>query len=178
MTTTGFQRISRLRALIDHPRTGPDERATAQRMLDRILSRSGAVTADSTRAYGTRHRRLGKHADLAAVAEMIRDDIALARTMSDTPAAPGDLAPVDPLGDAPAQLTFVVSTPHPGAIDITIDDIPQAWGWADSSGAPTAALQSLATELADILHSYNHSGADLPPRFFGRVRAGNRTLIW
>ncbi|WP_194818072.1 hypothetical protein [Nocardia sp. XZ_19_385] len=178
MTTSTFQRISRLRTLIEHPRTGPNERAAAQRMLDRILSKSGAETGDSDRTYGERHRRLGKHADLSAIADMVRDDIALARSVHVTPGSPGELAPVDPLADAPTQLSFMVGTTNPGAIDITIDDIPPAWGWTDSTETPTPALQSLATELAEILNSYNHTGPGLPPRFFGRIRAGDRTLIW
>ncbi|MEV6279026.1 hypothetical protein [Nocardia sp. NPDC051832] len=178
MTTTPFQRIARLRTLIEHPRTGANERAAAQRMLDRILAKTSAESGDSGRTYGERHRRPGKHADLSTIAEMIRDDIALARAVRTAPGSPGDLAAADPLADAPAELTFTVDTPDPGAIEITIDAIPPAWGWTDITETPSPALQSLATELADILGSYNHTGPGLPPRFFSRVRAGNRTLIW
>ncbi|MEV0247675.1 hypothetical protein AB0H76_13870 [Nocardia sp. NPDC050712] len=173
MTSTATQRISRLRTLIEHPRTGPNERAAAQRMLDRILAKTSTAAGPADRVYGERHHRLGKHANLDAIAEMLRDDILVARIVHPHPA--GTLSAADPLAEAPALLTIAVET-NPGAIDITIADIPRDWGWSGES--PSPALQSLAAELADLLNAYNHTGPDLPPRFFGRVRAGEHTLIW
>ncbi|MFE5709025.1 hypothetical protein [Rhodococcus koreensis] len=78
-------RITRLRTLIEHPRTGDAERAAAQEMLDRILSKSRLRYGTDDRTYGTRHDRVGRHAGLSRIADMIRDDIALARVVFSTP---------------------------------------------------------------------------------------------
>ncbi|NEW36837.1 hypothetical protein GV791_30410, partial [Nocardia cyriacigeorgica] len=93
MATSATLRISRLRALIEHPNTGDGERATAQRMLDRILTRTGTEPVVGDRTYGNRHHRVGRHADLHRIADMIRDDIVLARaTFAPRPAHPGEPA--------------------------------------------------------------------------------------
>ncbi|WP_235916646.1 hypothetical protein [Antrihabitans cavernicola] len=163
-------RIVRLRALIDHPRTGDSERQVAQRMLDRILG-SRPVPSDD-RNYGSRHSRVGRHASLSRIADMIRDDIALARVVFS--GAAGAIAVTDPIGDAPTQIVYRVETPFDAEIVVAIDGVPEDWGWSD--GVVSPALQALADELAAIMNSYNHDGAVVGKRFFGRVRAGNETL--
>ncbi|NUP25975.1 MAG: hypothetical protein HOQ36_00795 [Nocardia sp.] len=172
-------RIMRLRALIEHPNTGADERATAQRMLDRMLDRSG-YSATGDRTYGNRHHRVGKHADLRSVAEMIRADIALGRIMFAPQTRLGEPAIRDPLGDAPVQIEITVDLPHHGCIDITIDNVPREWGWVLDDGIECVSpqLQELATELADIMNGYNCDGSDIAKRFFGRVRIPDFTLVW
>ncbi|WP_040833426.1 hypothetical protein [Nocardia brevicatena] len=179
MAISASLRINRLRALINHPNTGAEERATAQRMLDRILDRGGYHPVGD-RTYGNRHHRVGKHADLKAVAEMIRADIALARIAFAAPTRPGEPALRDPLGDAPLEIVITVDIPHPDCIDITIDNVPRDWGWTYDDGIETIspALQELATELADIMNGYNRDGSDIAKRFFGRVRIPNLTLVW
>ncbi|WP_327139639.1 hypothetical protein [Nocardia sp. NBC_01327] len=170
-------RITRLRALIDHPATGAGERAAAQRMLDRILAKSVRVPADD-RIYGARYGRGARHADLAEVAELIRADIAFARTVFTEPAQPGGVAVGDPIRDAPAAIGYAVTAvPGESGIVITIEDVPQDWGW-DGAGFVGLALQGLAEELADIMNSYNYDGAAIGKRFFGRVRVRDVSLVW
>lgn len=173
-------RILRLRALIDHPRTGDSERAAAQRMLDRILTTSAARVSSGTRNYGARYGRIGKHAGLATIAEMIRADIELMRMLASTPAAAGGLALQDPIGDAPAEIDFAVDTPHDFSIVVTINRIPREWGWVSEDGivSTSPALRALADALAEVMNSYNHDGQDVGARFFGTVRADGETLVW
>ncbi|WP_280508739.1 hypothetical protein [Nocardia flavorosea] len=179
MAIIASHRIMRLRALIEHPNTGADERATAQRMLDRLLARSGGAPVGD-RTYGDRHHRVGKHADLPAVAEMIRADITLGRIMFAPQTRLGEPAIRDPLGDAPVQIEITVDLPHHACIDITIDKVPREWGWVVEDGIERVSpqLQELATELADIMNGYNFDGSDIAKRFFGRVRIPELTLVW
>lgn len=173
-------RILRLRALIDHPRTGDSERAAAQRMLDRILTTSAARVSSDTRRYGARYDRIGKHAGLATVAEMIRADIELMRVLASTPAAAGGVALQDPIGDAPTEIAFAVDSPHDFSIVVTINRIPREWGWVSEDGivSSSPALRALADALAEVMNSYNHDGQDVGARFFGTVRAEGETLVW
>ncbi|UGT53754.1 MULTISPECIES: hypothetical protein [Nocardia] len=180
MGTDHFVRITRLRALIEHENTGPDERATAQRMLDRILRKSPEATrAESDRVYGKRHDRPGRHASTASIVESVRDDIAFARRFA-VVGGPGEVTVHSPLAAAPAELTVSVYTPFADQIVVTIDDIPPSWGWEfDEFDRTTATedLRRLADELAEIIDSYNHDGADVGPRFFRTIRAQQTTLI-
>lgn len=171
-------RISRLRALIDHARTGEAERAAAQRMLNRILRKS--VRDVVSRNHGSRYGRSARHAQLPRIADMIRDDIAVARAAFAVPGLPDDIAPCDPIGDAPAEITFSVETPYDSSVVITIDNVPREWGWVREGGADTVspALRALADELADIMDSYNYDGSDVGKRFFGQVRAQGEALRW
>ncbi|MGW6425352.1 hypothetical protein ACWF82_21995 [Nocardia sp. NPDC055053] len=182
MGTDHFVRITRLRALIEHENTGAGERATAQRMLDRILRNShshNASHASSDRVYGARHDRPGRHASTASIVESVRDDIAFARNFA-VVGGPGELTVHSPLAAAPPELTVAVSTPFADQIVVTIDDIPPAWGWEPDEfdrTTATADLRRLADELAEIIDSYNHDGADVGPRFFRTIRAHETTLI-
>ncbi|MBU3064687.1 hypothetical protein KO481_24545 [Nocardia sp. NEAU-G5] len=166
-------RIMRLRNLIEHPATGPGERAAAQRMLERILDKSDRARHEHPgRSYGARHGRAGRHASLEQIAEMIGQDIALERILLD-PGAPDELAVHSPLRQAPADLTYTVEAAA-GSIVVTIGNIPADW----EPDTVDPALQSLAEALARIMNAYNHDGADTGRRFFGKVRAGGTTLIW
>ncbi|MEE2059979.1 hypothetical protein [Rhodococcus artemisiae] len=180
MAGTMAARLSRLHALIDHPRTGDAEGAAAQRMLDRILARSRPPQNAGDRTYGQRHHRVGRHADLTRIAEMVREEIALARLVFSTPGQPGLPAESDPIADAPAGIVYTVSTPHDSEVVITLENVPQAWGWVSEYGVETAssALRALVDELADLLNGYNRDGVEIGKRFFGRVRVGDRTLVW
>jgi hypothetical protein len=143
-------------------------------MLDRILTTSAARVSSGTRSYGARYDRVGRHAGLAAIAEMIRADLALMRVLASTPTTPGGLALQDPIGDAPAEITFSVETPHDFSIVITIGRIPSDWGWVRDGGmvSTSPALRALADALAEVMNGYNHDGPDVGSRFFGTVRAG------
>ncbi|MFC9965839.1 MULTISPECIES: hypothetical protein [Nocardia] len=180
MGTDNFARISRLRALIDHANTGAGERATAQRMLDRLLRKTGGGNASrpSDRVYGERHHRPGRHATTAAIVESVREDISFARTFA--PGAPGEVIVHSPLAAAPAELTVAVTTPFADQIVVTIDDIPPQWGWESDEFdriVATRDLRALADELAEIIDAYNHYGPDVGPRFFRTIRAQQTTLI-
>ncbi len=172
-------RISRLRNLIEHPRTGDSERAAAQRMLDRLLEKHTPEAAGD-RSYGSRYWRVGRHASLDSVAELIRADIALARVVFSNAGAPGEVAVSSPIADAPAEIDYIVETPYFGTIVITINGIPYEWGWVTEDGIETVspALRALADELTDIMNAYNHDGSDIDKRFFGKVRAGGATLVF
>lgn len=182
MGTDHFVRITRLRALIEHENTGAGERATAQRMLDRLLRKSlGDKSSHGSpdRVYGSRHDRPGRHASTASIVESVREDIAFARDFAPS-GAPGELTVHSPLAAAPAELTVAVSTPFADQIVVTIENIPVAWGWeTDEFDRITATrdLRRLASELAEIIDSYNHDGSDVGPRFFRTIRAQQTTLI-
>ncbi|WP_278265151.1 hypothetical protein [Nocardia sp. AG03] len=181
MGTDHFVRISRLRALIDHENTGAGERATAQRMLDRLLRKSpaGPAAAHPDRVYGARHDRPGRHASTSSIVESVREDITFARLFS-IAGEPGELRVHSPLAAAPAEVTVSVSTPFADQIVVTIDDIPPEWGWESDEferTTATADLRGFAEELAEIIDSYNHDGSDVGPRFFRTIRAQQRTLL-
>ncbi|MBP1161916.1 MULTISPECIES: hypothetical protein [unclassified Rhodococcus (in: high G+C Gram-positive bacteria)] len=165
--------------MIEHPRTGAGERAAAQRMLDRILTKFVKDGAGD-RTHGARHDRVGRHAGLSHIADAIRDDIAFARVVFATATAPGQLAVHDPIRDAPPGISYLVETPHDAGVVITIDDVPREWGWVSEDGIETVspALRALADELAEIMKGYNRGGADAEQRFFASVRVDGETLVW
>lgn len=148
-------------------------------MLERVLNKSRTQHGCGDRTYGARHDRVGRHASLSRIADMIREDIGLARVMF--PATTSELVAVhDPIGDAPPGISFTVETPHDAGIDITIRGVPRDWGWDSEDGVETfsAALRALAGQLAEIMNGYNRSGSGIEKRFFGRVRVGSETLEW
>ncbi|MGW5111973.1 hypothetical protein [Nocardia sp. NPDC004123] len=168
MATAAMGRIQRLRSLIEHPRTGQAERAAAQRMLDRLLSKTGGgAHRVGDRTYGARHDRPGRHASLSRIADMIGEDIALARIRT-LPDGDGDLAARSALRDTPDQLTYTVETPYDAGILITVGNIPTGWA-TDSDGLDTPALRALVEELTELMNAYD-DGTDIARRFFGRVR--------
>ncbi|MEC3917351.1 hypothetical protein [Nocardia sp. CDC160] len=161
-------RIQRLRNLIEHPRTGAAERAAAQRMLDKLVESSvRARPMIGDRSYGDRYQRVGRHAGLSRIADMIREDIALARVFAEAVVA-GELATRNAVRDAPASLTYTVDTPFDAGIRITVAGVPRAWGW-DEIGLDSEALGQLRSELTDIMNAYNHDGTDIGQRFHGRI---------
>ncbi|MGW0042362.1 hypothetical protein [Rhodococcus sp. NPDC003348] len=180
MASDASPRIDRLRTLIDHPRTGDSERAVAQRMLDRILGRTGIRDHSGGPDRGAGHGRVGRHAGLAHIADLIRGDIALARSVFTANTPDGLPAVADPIGNAPPGITLAVETPHDAGIVITIDGVPEHWGWVNDGGIETVtpALRTLADELASVMNAYNRDDAEGGRRFFGRVRVRDTTLVW
>ena len=178
MASTASQRIMRLQSLIEHPRTGAGERAAAQRMLDKILDKSRARPESGQRRYGARHDRGGRHASLSRIADMVHEDIAMARLAFPDTSASAQVAVANPIADAPAEVRIIVETPHDAGIVITVDNVPADWGWVDDGGVQVHSRQFLALvdALAEIMKSYNHDGVE--KRFFGSVRARGETLAW
>ena len=172
-------RISRLRTLIDHPRTGISERDTAQRMLNRMLRTSRPIS-DARRQYGSNHGRVGRHSSLGSIAEMIRNDIAMARADSPSTAESVDVATIDPIATSPKDIRIDVDVHHGCEIVVVISCIPPAWGWIRDGGIEvhSPALNALVDELTVIVRSFDHSGDDITNRFFGRVRVEDTTVVW
>ncbi|WP_227982383.1 hypothetical protein [Nocardia spumae] len=180
MAQTVSPRISRLRQLIDHPATGAAERDAAQRMLDRILAKHPHWAGPGgDRDYGQRYHRIGRHATLASIAEMIGQDIAFAKIFS-MPQHRAEIVERSPIRDAPIEIGYSVGAPYVGKIIVTIEGVPREWGWVTDCGidSPSPALQELADEVAEIMNAYNHDGSDIGKRFFAGVRVPERTLIW
>ncbi|TCN49486.1 hypothetical protein EV641_11586 [Rhodococcus sp. SMB37] len=77
-------------------------------------------------------------------------------------------------------ITYTVRTPHDSEVVITLENVPQDWGWVSEFGidTPSSALRALLDDLADLMNGYNHDGSDIGTRFFGRVRVGDETLMW
>lgn len=183
MATATTHRIARLRNLIEHPRTGAAERAAAQRLLDRITTHTRETITVGDRSYGARHERPGRHASLTRIAEMISEDIALARLLTSDSGlhdeVPGDAGDVgeqaagemvlpDALRDAPASIRFTVETPYDAGILIVVDVVPPQWGWHD--GVESPALRALSAALVELMNAYNHDGSDISRRFVGSVK--------
>ncbi|WP_067686695.1 hypothetical protein [Nocardia jejuensis] len=168
----GATRVSRLRALIDHPRTGAAERAAAQRMLARLTP---APVPAGDRTYGARHDLPGRHASVSRIAEMIREDLTLARLR--TPAGhQDDLAAPDPIRDAPAAISYTVDTLYDTGIVLTVHGVPAAWGSSDDYGTASPALNALITCLEALANAYNRDGSDIEKRYFTTVRVDRSAL--
>ncbi|MFD4596690.1 hypothetical protein ACFWPQ_01530 [Streptomyces sp. NPDC058464] len=184
------KKIQLLNALIAHPRTGEAERDAGRRMLQRVISKAaaeGVKISESgyvdSRTYGAKYDHSGR-LDVSDIAKLIREDIKLARKVAKKAAAPGSLAVVDPLADAPAEVKFgVTARRYAGShrvIDIKVRNVPANW-WeertddlGDTGKFATPALKALAAELRSIMDAYNHNGSDLlsdytDVRFSGHV---------
>lgn len=148
-------------------------------MLDRILTKHPQSRQHGDRDYGRRYNRVGRHARLPAIAEMIGQDIAFARIFT-IPQHHAEIVERSPIRDAPEGISYSVSTPWVGKIIVTIEGVPPEWGWTSDCGIeyPSSALLELADEVAEIMNSYNHDGSDIGKRFFASVRVPERTLIW
>ncbi len=111
---------------------------------------------------------------------MIREDISLANTAFSTEPELGDVAIWDPIGGAPAEISYEVDTYFDSEIVITISSVPRDWGWQHNGGIDlvSPSLQALVNELAAIMNGYNHEGVDIAKRFFGKVRVDGETLTW
>jgi len=185
LTKTG-KKIQLLQALIDHPRTGDEEREAGRRMLARILAKANAkANANGEhlkpngwtdhRTYGAKYDQVRGEYDIAKIAELMREDIKLSRKIGLKAAQPGALAIADPIADAPAQIKFAVRTSKyagGGSINIVIRNVPEDW-WEtayDDRGnkfhAAGPALQALAAELRTIHQAYNYNGSDATTDYF------------
>ncbi len=181
--TKTAKKIQLLQALIDHPRTGDEEREAGRRMLARLITKARTsgekITAagwTDHRTYGAKYETVRNIWDIAVIAKLMRADIKLSRKIGLKVAEPGVLAIADPIADAPAVIKFAVRTQKysgGGSIDIIIRNIPEAWGWttgADTCGrerrVATPALKALADELRTIHCAYNYNGSDITTDYF------------
>lgn len=188
-------KVDLLNAFINHPRTGEAERATAHRMIQRLIAKARAngvrLSANGlidSRAYGAKYDRT-HGLRTADIAKLVRADIKMARKIGKQAQAgdtSGALATTDPIANAPAQVTYSVRTrTYAGgsSIDVVIKNIPAEWGWTESFDdrgdvvrKGTEALRALSVELKAILDAYNYDGSDLASdysdvRFYGFVHA-------
>lgn len=184
MNTTASKvakKIELLKTLIDHPRTGEEERDAARRMLKRLLDKAkangekpGPGRVDH-RHYGAKYQQV-RGMRLADIAKLMRADIKLARKIGLKAAEPGVIATVDPIANAPAGIKYSVTTQTysgGGSIDITIKNIPADWGYTHEDRGhgelrkvATPALEALAAELAVIHRAYNYNGSDITTDYF------------
>lgn len=180
--TKSGKKIQLLQALIDHPRTGEEEREAARRMLARILAKANAngehlkpTGWTDRRSYGAKYDKT-TYRTYAEIAKLMRADIKIARKIGLKAAEPGSLAVPDPIADAPAAIKFSVrieTFAGGGAIDITIKNIPEDWGYTTGVNErgrechnPTPALAALTDELRAIHWAYNYNGSDPMTDYF------------
>ncbi|MEZ0089993.1 hypothetical protein [Streptacidiphilus sp. EB129] len=191
--TKTAKKIQLLQVLIDHPRTGDEEREAGRRMLARLLAKAkenGEIIANDPKARwadyltcGPKYTQ-GAGLTLTDIAKLIRQDIKLARKIGLKAAKNGALAVPDPIADAPAQIKFSVTREYysgGGSIDIRIKNLPADWGWAqlpdpnrpgELRERATPALEALAVELHAIHWAYNYDGSDITTDLFIRRYAG------
>jgi hypothetical protein len=181
------KKIDLLRTLIDHPRTGEDERDTARRMLKRLLAKtlqdgsSGRPGHADTRVYGSKYEQ-AKNMGLAEIAKLMRQDIKLTRKIGQKAAGPGALAVPDPIADMPADIKISITSQYysgGGAIRVMVKNIPEAWGfikeedhWGVMRSVPSPAFAALLVELRVIHFAYNYDNSDITTDYFERNYAG------
>lgn len=180
MNATKTQKtIQNLRALIDHPRTGENEREAARRMLKRVLTKAreqGEQTGDrfpDHRVYGEKCDEQVRRLNVVEIAKLMRADIKLALKVAKATTQPGTLATFDALAAIPDGVKITVRTRHYTSIDIVVRNIPEAWGWTEEPDnwgrkrpVPTPALKALAQELKTIHRAYNYDGSDISTDHF------------
>lgn len=170
--------IQNLRALIDHPRTGENERAAARRMLGRVLAKAEQQGTQveggfrDHRVYGDKYDK-ARSLGVVEIAKLMRADIKLALKVAKATAEPGSLATFDAFAAIPDGIKITVRTRHYTVIDIVVRNIPDAWGWTEETDdwgnkrpMPTPALNALAQELKTIHRAYNYDGSDISTDYF------------
>jgi hypothetical protein len=118
---------------------------------------------------GERYQEMRRET-LTRIAARIRADIKLARKLGKrTAPKPGEVATIDPLGDAPAQIKISVRTEYfsgGGAIRVKISSIPAEWGWNESTdqygqsikeATPACAAFYAAVQGAHGAYNYDNS---------------------
>lgn len=171
--------IEYLRTLIEHPRTGAQERDTAKRMLARLLVKIGQSPKQEAtrpswyreRVYGAKYASLGSgYVSAADIAKLIRADIKLALKVARATAEPGAVALVDPLAAMPTEVKITVRKEDFSggrSIDVIMRDVPEEWGFSmqedryshEMRSLPSPALREAAKALKEILHAYNYDGS-------------------
>jgi hypothetical protein len=178
-----------LHALLNHPATSEEEKDAARRALTRIARREAKAAKARggywapQRTYGSKYNQ-SSALTLTEIAKLMREDIKLARKIAKLPTKPGQIKVPDPIGDAPTEIKFGVTTQYysgGGSINITVRNIPEEWGFEEETHpyphrAPTRALDALSVALREIWEAYNYDGSDIQAdlfdrRYYGGVRA-------
>lgn len=183
-------KIQALTNLINHAKTSEDERDAAKRALLRIhaaQAEQGQADEDYQRFHNAGHwkgskyeqaRRLG----LAEIAKLMREDIKMSRKAGTLPAGAADLAVVDPIADAPAEIKVSIRSRYfsgGGAIDVTISNVPAAWGWTEGEidndyndgrvhKIATPAFAAYKAAIEQIHSAYNYDNSDAQVDYFER----------
>ncbi|MFG3287303.1 hypothetical protein ACGF3G_00575 [Streptomyces sp. NPDC048179] len=182
-----MKRVWLLENLVFHARTSTEERAAAERMLDRAIKtakEAGQVsTADDGAGvwhgyrlpevwHGARYEEV-KHLSVVEIAKRIRADIKLARKVDDKLAAGAAVAIVDglaPLASMPKGMKVSVRARHGNAIDVRIYNLPEkGWGYVEQEDpyrpnvtrwVPGVELRGIISALEDLHRQYNFDGSD------------------
>lgn len=178
------KKIKLLQTLIDHPRTGENEREAARLMLGRLLAKvsdAHGLTAEQAMGGWTDRRAYGAKYDsrltTAQIAALVRAQIKLARKLAKQSAGEdGSVKLPDPIGDAPVEIKFSVRSERfagGSAISIEIMNEPHEWAWEmreDRYGIvmemATPAMRALVDALADLMRAYNFDGSDVQTDYF------------
>lgn len=118
---------------------------------------------------------------LTQIAARIREDLKLARKVGKrTAPKPGEVAMIDPLGDAPAQIKISIRTEYyagGGAIRVLIKNIPAEWAWTDEEHPrypgervkqATPAMVAFYRAVEEIHNAYNYDNSDAMTDYFDR----------
>lgn len=173
MTTTPARKskLELLKALIAHPRTPENERQAAQAMLTRLLTKRAAVKTsyiDPT-WYGEKYNDVPRSCATSVLTKAVREEIKTIQKVAKKVAGDGSVKLHDPIGDAPAGIKFAITTPHHGSINITIRNIPDAWGWIQEDRYNTGQVGDWPSEaLRDLANAYNHDNSDTMTDYFDK----------
>jgi len=188
---TGLK-IQALTNLINHAKTSEDERDAAKRALLRIHAAQAEATKDVVdpeylRFHNAGHWKGSKYEqarrlDLAAIAKLMREDIKIARKVGKATPGATDLAVLDPIADAPAEIKVSIRSRYfsgGGAIDVVILNVPAAWGWTEGEiddGYNDGRVRKIATPafaaykaaIEEIYNAYNYDNSDAQTDYFDR----------
>lgn len=189
-TTHTDKKIELLQNLINHPRTGAEERDAAQRMLQRVIAkaRENDEQVDDSPTnrkhtgyqlpdvvYGDKYEQV-KGMRLQDIAKLMRADIKMARKVGTKSFAPGAVAVADPIGDMPQQIKVSVTSEYfsgGGAIHMRVKNVPPDWGfvrkqdmWGAMRWVPSSAFEAVLTDLKVIHQAYNYDGTDSQVDYF------------
>lgn len=121
---------------------------------------------------------------LTDIAKLMRADLKLARKLAKATAPkPGEVATIDPIGDAPAEIKISIRTEYysgGGAIDVVIKGVPQVWGWTedtDDYGNPvklaTPAMTAFYRAVQEVHSAYNYDNSDAMTDYYDRNYYGH-----
>ncbi|WP_109529309.1 MULTISPECIES: hypothetical protein [Nocardia] len=178
-STTGSRpgRLDALKALIDHPRTPDYEREAARAILARLRDQQDTPARseyiDPT-WYGAKYSEVPRFCATSVISKAIREEIKTLRKVAGKIGEQGEMKLYDPIGDAPAEIRFAVTTSRHGSITITIRDIPDEWGWVREdrhhtghvADWPSPALRDLGRALRALANAYNHDNSDITTDYF------------
>lgn len=185
-------KIAALTELIEHAKTGADERDAARRALLRIHAAQAAKTEATTdegyqRFHSQGHWKGSKYEQarrlsLTEIAKLMREDFKIARKVGKAVPGATDLAVADPIADAPPEIKLSIRTRYfsgGGAIDIDIRNVPAEWGWTEGEiddnyrdgrihKIATPAFAAFKAAVDEIHNAYNYDNSDAQVDHFDR----------